>query len=196
MSLKRTPEPSESSRSCGGLALEPRPFRPVRLGPRLDGQARHARADTNHPLTHRLGQFDHFPSGAWASSAPAAGFSIVAQCRPREGQSAGAGHGSPAAVSRRNATGLPDKLKAGIESLSGIAMDGVRVHYNSSKPARFHALAYTQGTQIHVAPGQARHLPHEAWHAVQQKQGRVRQTARMPGGAASIMTRGWNTKRT
>ncbi|WP_413173207.1 DUF4157 domain-containing protein [Anabaena azotica] len=75
---------------------------------------------------------------------------------------------------KSNKTGLPDNLKAGIEDLSGIAMDDVRVHYNSSKPSQLQALAYTQGTEIHVAPGQEKHLPHEAWHVVQQKLGRVR----------------------
>ena len=70
-----------------------------------------------------------------------------------------------------NRTGLPDRLKFGVESLSGISIDDVRVHYNSSKPAQLNALAYAQGTDIHVAPGQERHLPHEAWHVIQQKQG-------------------------
>ena len=73
-----------------------------------------------------------------------------------------------------NKTGLPDNLKAGIESLSGIDIGDVRVQRNSSKPAQLNALAYTQGSQIHLGPGQERHLPHEAWHAVQQKQGRVK----------------------
>ncbi len=80
---------------------------------------------------------------------------------------------------RENNTGMPDNLKAGVESLSGIDMSDVRVHYNSSKPAEVGALAYTQGTNIHVAPGQERHLPHEAWHVVQQAQGRVRPTMQM-----------------
>lgn len=53
---------------------------------------------------------------------------------------------------RPNNTGMPDNLKSGIESLSGFSMDDVRVHYNSSKPATVQALAYTQGTDIHVAP--------------------------------------------
>ena len=35
------------------------------------------------------------------------------------------------------------------------------------------ARAYTQGSEIYMAPGQERHLAHEAWHVVQQKQGRV-----------------------
>lgn len=87
----------------------------------------------------------------------------------------------PAAPDR---SGLPGPLKAGIESLSGLSMDHVRVHYNSSQPAQLNALAYAQGSDIHLAPGQERHLPHEAWHVVQQAQGRVRPTMQMKGGVA------------
>ena len=75
-----------------------------------------------------------------------------------------------------NNTGLPDKLKSGVEALSGFSLDDVQVHYNSSKPADINALAYAQGTDIHLAPGQEKHLPHEAWHVVQQAQGRVQPT--------------------
>lgn len=63
---------------------------------------------------------------------------------------------------------MPDHMKTGIEELSGFSMDDVRVHYNSDKPSTVQALAYTQGTDIHVAPGQEQHLPHEAWHVAQQ----------------------------
>jgi len=68
---------------------------------------------------------------------------------------------------------IPVGLRTGVESLSGLDMSDVSVHRNSSKPAAVGALAYTQGRDIYVAPGQEKHLPHEAWHAVQQKQGRV-----------------------
>jgi hypothetical protein len=78
-----------------------------------------------------------------------------------------------------NATGLPDQLKSSIESLSGISMDDVQVHYNSPEPKALSAGAYAQGSDIHVAPGQEKHLPHEAWHVVQQRGGRV------PDGAMS-----------
>lgn len=76
---------------------------------------------------------------------------------------------------------LPPDLQAGAERLSGIALDDVEVEYNSSQPAQIGALAYTQGTQIYVAPGQEPYLPHETWHAVQQKQGRVRPTIQARG---------------
>ncbi len=82
---------------------------------------------------------------------------------------------------KENHSGLPDQLKSGIEQLSGIAMDDVKVHYNSSQPAQLNAHAFAQGPQIHIAPGQQKHLPHEAWHVVQQKQGRVKPTLQMKG---------------
>lgn len=78
-----------------------------------------------------------------------------------------------------NNTGLSDNLKSGIENLSGYSMDDVKVHYNSSKPAQLNAHAYAQGTDIHLASGQEKHLPHEAWHVVQQKQGRVQPSVQM-----------------
>lgn len=86
------------------------------------------------------------------------------------------------AVPGTNRTGVPGQLKTGIENLSGFSMDDVKVHYNSGKPAQLNALAYAQGTDIHIAPGQEKHLPHEAWHVVQQKQGRVKPTMQMKGG--------------
>ncbi|MCB0376139.1 MAG: DUF4157 domain-containing protein, partial [Sinomicrobium sp.] len=86
-----------------------------------------------------------------------------------------------AETSAKNNTGLPDNLKTGIENLSGYGMDDVKVHYNSDKPAQLNAHAYAQGTDIHLAPGQEKHLPHETWHVVQQKQGRVKPTMQMKG---------------
>ncbi len=87
----------------------------------------------------------------------------------------------PIIQKKKNNTGLPDRLKAGVERLSGYSMDNVRVHYNSPKPAQLQAHAYAQGTNIHLASGQEKHLPHEAWHVVQQMQGRVKPTRQMKG---------------
>lgn len=79
------------------------------------------------------------------------------------------------------AGGLPGALRTNMEALSGVALDDVRVHRNSSKPTQLQALAYAQGRDIHLAPGQEQHLPHEAWHVVQQKQGRVGATQAAKG---------------
>lgn len=78
-----------------------------------------------------------------------------------------------------NQTGMPDQLKSNIESLSGRSMDDVQVHYNSPEPAKVNALAFAQGNEIHLGRGQERHLPHEAWHVVQQKEGRVKTKVRI-----------------
>ena len=80
-----------------------------------------------------------------------------------------------------NGGSLPGGLRAGIERLSGVSLEDVRVRYNSSEPARADALAYTRGTEIHLGPSQDGHLAHEAWHVVQQKQGRVRPTLQTGG---------------
>ncbi len=74
---------------------------------------------------------------------------------------------------------LPAHLKSGIENLTGMSMDYIKVHYNSPHPANLQAHAYAQGSDIHVAPGQEKHLPHEGWHVVQQKQGRVKPTRQL-----------------
>ncbi|KGC13285.1 hypothetical protein DM48_160 [Burkholderia gladioli] len=96
-----------------------------------------------------------------------------------------AGSSTAAGPANRNApanrTGLPDRLKAGIESLSGYSLDKVKVSYNSSRPAQLMAHAYARGHEIHIAPGKQAHLPHEAWHLVQQAQGRVATTTQAAG---------------
>jgi hypothetical protein len=89
---------------------------------------------------------------------------VAAEASSREGRAAP--HGS----------GLPAQLASGIESLSGLSMDHITVHRNSPRPAQLKAHAYAQGGDIHLAPGQEKHLPHEAWHVVQQAQGRVKPT--------------------
>jgi hypothetical protein len=81
-----------------------------------------------------------------------------------------------------NRTGLPDRLKAGVEALSGLSMDDVRVHRNSSEPSKLQAHAFARGSEIYLAPGQETHLPHEVWHIVQQEQGRVSATQRLANG--------------
>jgi hypothetical protein len=47
-------------------------------------------------------------------------------------------------------------------------LDGVRVEYNSDKPAQLGAKAYTQGSRVYIAPGQEKHLGHELGHVIQQ----------------------------
>lgn len=89
--------------------------------------------------------------------------------------------GSEPIQKQENNTGLPDDLKSGVENLSGHSLEDVRVHYNSGEPAKYNAHAFAKGNAIHLASGQEKHLPHEAWHMVQQKQGRVQPTGKIHG---------------
>jgi hypothetical protein len=89
------------------------------------------------------------------------------------------------ALQKKNNTGIPDKLKSGMENLSGKNLDHVKVHYNSPKPAAVQAHAYAQGNQVHLASGQSKHLPHELGHVVQQMEGRVKATTSVNGVAVN-----------
>lgn len=81
--------------------------------------------------------------------------------------------------------GLPAALKEGVEELSGMDTSQVRVHYNSDAPAQLNAHSYAQGSEIHLAADEAeQHAPREAWHVVQQSQGRVQVTTQR--GVASL----------
>ncbi len=80
-----------------------------------------------------------------------------------------------------NRTGIPDSMLERAEKKAGRTLSDVRVHYHSSLPAHVGALAYTQGNQIYISPGQERYLPHELGHVVQQKEGRVKPTMSLNG---------------
>lgn len=79
-------------------------------------------------------------------------------------------------VQRPNLPGIPTQMKLDFERRSGLSFDDVQEHYNSDKPARLGALAYTQGSQVYMGRGQERYLPHELGHVIQQKQGLVHPT--------------------
>ena len=76
-------------------------------------------------------------------------------------------------------TGLPENLKSGVESLSGVSIQDVKVHFNLEKPVQLNAQAFLQGSDIKIAIGEEKHLPHEVWHVVQQSQGRVQATRQL-----------------
>ena len=142
---------------------------------------RRARPATASP-TARVAPIDALPAPRVAQPAPMHDISGVAIGETAQRKAATGTNG--AAYRAPNRTGLPDRLKGGIEALSGMSMDHVRVHRGSSEPARIGALAHARGADIHLGPGQERHLPHEAWHVVQQAQGRVRPTMQLKRGDA------------
>ncbi|EAY28052.1 eCIS core domain-containing protein [Microscilla marina] len=87
---------------------------------------------------------------------------------------------------KSNPHGLPHQLQSNMENMGGVDLSDVKVHKNSDKPVQLNAHAYAQGSDIHLAPGQDKHLPHEAWHVVQQKQGRVQATTQMKNSNGKV----------
>lgn len=92
-----------------------------------------------------------------------------------------------------NQTGIPDMVKQRMEGSFGADFSSVRVHPESSKAPEVGALAYTQGTDIHFAPGQFKPdtsagqqlLGHELTHVIQQAEGRVQPTTEIGGMAVN-----------
>lgn len=99
----------------------------------------------------------------------------------------------PAQRQTENRTGIPDDVIQNMEDSFGADFSSVRVHPESSKAPEVGALAYTQGTDIHFAPGQFRPdtsygqqlLGHELVHVVQQAEGRVQPTTEIGGIAVN-----------
>lgn len=82
---------------------------------------------------------------------------------------------------------MPLEVQFKMESAMNADFSDVTIHPNSDKAAKVGALAYTQGTDIHFAPGQydpssmegQQLLGHELAHVIQQKAGRVRPTGKL-----------------
>lgn len=92
-----------------------------------------------------------------------------------------------------NKTGIPDGVKQKMEDSFGTDFSSVRVHPDSSSAPEVGALAYTQGSDIHFAPGQFKPdtstgqqlLGHELTHVVQQQESRVQPTTEIAGMAVN-----------
>ena len=96
-----------------------------------------------------------------------------------------AGTQAPAKQEGKGSGKLPGDLSNGFAKTAGHDLSDVNVHYNSAKPAQLGALAFAQGNEIHLGPGQETHLPHEAAHIVQQREGRVRANTEVGGQAVN-----------
>lgn len=99
----------------------------------------------------------------------------------------------PVQTKSENQTGIPDNVRQRMEDSFGTDFSSVRVHPESSKAPEVGALAYTQGTDIHFAPGQFKPdtsagqqlLGHELTHVIQQAEGRVQPTTEIGGMAVN-----------
>ncbi|MEO7733402.1 MAG: DUF4157 domain-containing protein [Kofleriaceae bacterium] len=101
---------------------------------------------------------------------------VVVQRKPAGGDAAGTG----AVSTTSGGQAMPAEVRAKMEHAFGADFSAVRIHQGGEAQS-MGALAYTQGSDIHFAPGQydptsARGqelLGHELTHVVQQSQGRV-----------------------
>lgn len=99
------------------------------------------------------------------------------------------GKSEPVQMKKENNTGMPDEVKEKMEGAFQADFSDVKVHTNSDKASDIGALAYTQGSDIHFAPGRydpaqqtgQRIIGHELAHVVQQRQGRVQPTTQAMG---------------
>ena len=85
--------------------------------------------------------------------------------------------------------GLSGDVRGKMENSFGADFSGVNIHTNSLQAKEIGALAYTQGSDVHFAPGQYNPdtqsgqelLGHELTHVVQQREGRVEPTTQVNG---------------
>ncbi len=76
---------------------------------------------------------------------------------------------------------IPEEVQAKMEGSFGTSFSDVNIHSNDNSATHMGALAYTQGNNVHFAPGQYNPgtskgqelLGHELTHVVQQRHGRV-----------------------
>ena len=88
---------------------------------------------------------------------------------------------NPAATSPGAGNSMPKALRAKMENSFATDFSNVNIHTESAQAKSIGALAYTQGNNIHFAPGQYNPdsrsgqslLGHELTHVVQQRAGRV-----------------------
>lgn len=88
-----------------------------------------------------------------------------------------------------NSNGLPQAIQSKFENALGADFSDVKIHPNSKSATEVGALAYTQGTDVHFAPGQFEPnsnsgqelLGHELTHVIQQRAGRVQPTTEVAG---------------
>jgi len=88
-----------------------------------------------------------------------------------------------------NRTGMPDQVKSKMEKSFNTDFSNVQVTPNSAAAPKVGALAFTQGNNVHFAPGQFKPntikgqqlIGHELAHVVQQRKGMVKPTTQVGG---------------
>ena len=132
---------------------------------------------------------DHLSGGSGTTSEPShsgpqAGLGGLFERKVAQRKAARGGNdGGPAAAPAASGSGspMPDGVRGKMEGAFGQDFSDVRVHAGSQHAPALGAQAYTQGSDIHFAPGQydtssrggQELIGHELTHVVQQRAGRV-----------------------
>lgn len=166
------------------LAAEQLPPAPMAAGKRTRTHALAARSQ--RPVQRATAADSREPDAAphverWIEAA------VRPDLRPLQARGELSGHGE-LAVPSGGGDALPTAVQAKMEHAFGADFSAVRVHEGAHVSA-LGALAYTQGADVHFAPGQyAPHtergqelLGHELAHTLQQAQGRVAATGQAKG---------------
>lgn len=89
----------------------------------------------------------------------------------------------------KSQNGMADDLRSKMENAFQADFSNVNIHQNSQNAQNIGALAYTQGNDVHFAPGQFKPnthagqelIGHELTHVIQQRNGRVKPTTQAGG---------------
>jgi uncharacterized protein YdcH (DUF465 family) len=130
--------------------------------------------------------------GKWGKSIAPPGKQTVVSQKKGDGLYLGKSIAPPTQKkSDGNGSALPGKVQKKMENAFGADFSDVKVHPNSSKASQLKAQAFTQGNNIHFAPGKYNPesqtgqalLGHELTHVEQQRAGRVKPTTQAKGYA-------------
>jgi len=134
--------------------------------------------DGASPGKHTLVEKEYARIAGLSRSMTTPADAAVIQRKEQAGEAASA---APGAAGPANPTGMPGPVLDQMSRSFGTDFSNVRIHADSPAAASMNATAYTQGSNIHFAPGEYQPtsrpgqelLGHELAHVVQQSSGRV-----------------------
>ncbi|NMM47263.1 eCIS core domain-containing protein [Marinigracilibium pacificum] len=150
----------------------------------LDTHSQKRNNDTKSKLPANISQ-------ALKNNAPAPGTTMIQRFVKKGDEGKGKGEKSNNSPIQ---TKLPAEIKSNMEANFGVDFSNVKIFINDKSAIEIGALAYTQGDEIHFAPGHynpyspegKKLLSHELTHVVQQRQGRVQPGKKQNKGGYSI----------
>lgn len=178
---------SNSSRKQTTQATPTRPQSTPLRSPAPGRRPRSAELRSDAPVQRKATSSVAAPTETATSNKSAANTDWGSVFRPDLSSEAPASAAAAPRVSSGGSNGLPTAVQAKMESAFNTDFSNVNIHKSSNKASSIGALAYTQGNDMHFAPGQydpgsqsgQELIGHELAHVVQQRQGRVSPTKRL-----------------